>query len=219
LTTTGHPAATALAVSPPRTEKANGKLDAEKTATTPSGTRSRRRSGLGAGMADGSRVSIAASHKAPSTTASANAVSWYAVRASSARSRGSVRPVSDAARAMASSACARSAADRACSTFDRAASVESKGMDCAARRHARSTSVAPESATGMPAVSSAVIAGRPEPRGPLHPDAIAHPRARLDRGCRVRRVPGALVPRRGQRRCPRDGSRRDRSTARSAARS
>lgn len=38
LTTTGLPAASALAVSPPATEKAKGKLDAEYTATTPSGT-------------------------------------------------------------------------------------------------------------------------------------------------------------------------------------
>ncbi len=37
LTTTGHPAASAEAVSPPATENANGKLDAAKTATGPAG--------------------------------------------------------------------------------------------------------------------------------------------------------------------------------------
>ena len=39
LTTTGQPAASALAVSPPGTLKASGKLLAEKTATGPTGTR------------------------------------------------------------------------------------------------------------------------------------------------------------------------------------
>jgi hypothetical protein len=38
LTTTGHPAASAEAVSPPATEKASGKLLAPNTATGPSGT-------------------------------------------------------------------------------------------------------------------------------------------------------------------------------------
>ena len=48
LTTTGHPAARAEAVSPPATLKANGKLLAAKTKTGPSGCRIRRRSGRGA---------------------------------------------------------------------------------------------------------------------------------------------------------------------------
>jgi hypothetical protein len=47
LSTTGQPAAMADAVSPPRTEKANGKLLDPKTATGPSGLRIRRRSGRG----------------------------------------------------------------------------------------------------------------------------------------------------------------------------
>ena len=38
MTTTGHPAASADAVSPPAVEKASGKLDAPKTATGPIGT-------------------------------------------------------------------------------------------------------------------------------------------------------------------------------------
>ncbi len=46
-TTTGQPAASAAAVSPPGTEKARGKLLAPNTATGPSGTSIRRRSGRG----------------------------------------------------------------------------------------------------------------------------------------------------------------------------
>lgn len=46
-TTTGHPAASADAVSPPGTENASGKLLAPNTATGPSGTSIRRRSGRG----------------------------------------------------------------------------------------------------------------------------------------------------------------------------
>lgn len=46
-TTTGQPAASADAVSPPGTEKASGKLLAPNTATGPSGTSIRRRSGRG----------------------------------------------------------------------------------------------------------------------------------------------------------------------------
>ena len=49
LTITGAPAARAEAVSPPATEKASGKLLAEKTATGPSGIYRWRRSGLGNG--------------------------------------------------------------------------------------------------------------------------------------------------------------------------
>lgn len=45
LTTTGQPAARALAVSPPATENAKGKLLAANTSTTPSGTFIRRMSG------------------------------------------------------------------------------------------------------------------------------------------------------------------------------
>jgi hypothetical protein len=45
LTTTGQPAARAEAVSPPSTEKANGKLLALNMATGPSGTRTRCRYG------------------------------------------------------------------------------------------------------------------------------------------------------------------------------
>jgi hypothetical protein len=47
LTTTGQPAASALAVSPPGTENASGKLLAPNTPTGPIGTSIRRRSGRG----------------------------------------------------------------------------------------------------------------------------------------------------------------------------
>lgn len=48
LSSTGHPAASAEAVSPPATLNAKGKLPAPKTTTGPSGTIVRRRSGRGA---------------------------------------------------------------------------------------------------------------------------------------------------------------------------
>ncbi len=59
-TTTAHPAASAEAVSPPATEKANGKFEAENTATVPSGRSTRRRSGRG-GTVSGSGESMVAS--------------------------------------------------------------------------------------------------------------------------------------------------------------
>ena len=52
LTTTGQPAASALAVSPPAVLNASGKLEAPKTATGPIGIVVRRMSGCG-GVADG----------------------------------------------------------------------------------------------------------------------------------------------------------------------
>src|SRR5665811_1694236 len=58
LTITGLPAARAEAVSPPRTEKANGKLDAEKTATGPKGIKTLRISAFGTGSRSGTAVSI-----------------------------------------------------------------------------------------------------------------------------------------------------------------
>lgn len=44
-TTTGHPAASAAAESPPATENANGKFDAAKFSTGPTGSSTRRTSG------------------------------------------------------------------------------------------------------------------------------------------------------------------------------
>ena len=61
MTTTGQPAASAEAVSPPAVEKASGKLLAPKTATGPMGTSMRRTSGRGIGLASGSAVSMIAS--------------------------------------------------------------------------------------------------------------------------------------------------------------
>ena len=61
LATTGQPAASAEAVSPPAVEKASGKLLAPNTATGPIGTSMRRTSGRGIGWAPGSGVSMIAS--------------------------------------------------------------------------------------------------------------------------------------------------------------
>ena len=55
LTTTGQPAASAEAVSPPAVEKASGKLLAPKTATGPSGTIRWRMSARGSGARSGMR--------------------------------------------------------------------------------------------------------------------------------------------------------------------
>ena len=55
LTTTGQPAASAEAVSPPATENASGKLEALNTATGPSGMKRWRMSGRGSGVAVGKR--------------------------------------------------------------------------------------------------------------------------------------------------------------------
>ena len=60
MTITGEPAANADAVSPPATEKANGKLLAANTPTTPIGRRMRRSSGRG-GTVLASAVSMVAS--------------------------------------------------------------------------------------------------------------------------------------------------------------
>ncbi len=75
LTTTGQPAASALAVSPPGTLNANGKLEAAKTATVPIGTFHRRSSGRG-GTAEGSGASMTTPRKAPSSTMSAKNRNW-----------------------------------------------------------------------------------------------------------------------------------------------
>ena len=61
LTTTGQPAASAEAVSPPAVENASGKLLAPNTATGPIGTSIRRTSGRGIGFASGSGESMIAS--------------------------------------------------------------------------------------------------------------------------------------------------------------
>ena len=95
-TTTGHPAARADAVSPPGTEKAKGKLELPYTATTPSGTLIRRRSGSGP-MGESVAWSMVASRNAPSVTTSAKKRSWKAVRRSSPWRRAGGNAVSSAA--------------------------------------------------------------------------------------------------------------------------
>src|SRR2546421_474630 len=78
--TTGFPAASAEAVSPPATEKASGKLLAPQTATGPMGIRMRRTSGLGSGLRSGIARSMRASRQEPSRTSSANIRNWLTVR-------------------------------------------------------------------------------------------------------------------------------------------
>ena len=90
---TGQPAARAEAVSPPGTENAKGKFELPKTATAPSATRIRRRSGSGP-MGESTGWSMVAATKAPSVTTSAKKRSWNAVRRSSPCRRGSPRAVS-----------------------------------------------------------------------------------------------------------------------------
>ncbi len=102
-TTTGQPAARAETVSPPATEKARGKFEAPKTATGPSGTSMRRRSGFGAGLRSGRARSIRASTHEPSSTRSANRRAWFTVRARSPSSRGRGSAVSARARSRRSS--------------------------------------------------------------------------------------------------------------------
>ena len=72
LTTTGQPAASAEAVSPPATEKASGKLLAPKTATGPSGMERWRMSGRGNGVRSGSAGSMRAPFQLPSRRTPAN---------------------------------------------------------------------------------------------------------------------------------------------------
>jgi hypothetical protein len=103
LTTTGQPAARAEAVSPPATEKASGKFDAPNTATGPSGTLRRRRSGRGSGLRSGWAGSIRASSQPPSRSTPANIFSWPMVRPRSPSRRARGRPVSAMARTIRSS--------------------------------------------------------------------------------------------------------------------
>src|SRR5436189_8435 len=78
-TITGHPAASAEAVSPPATENANGKLLAPKTTTGPRAININRRSGFGTGAWPGIAVSILASTQEPSFTNAANIFNWLTV--------------------------------------------------------------------------------------------------------------------------------------------
>ena len=91
-TMTGHPAARALAVSPPATEKARGKWEAQNTATGPRGRRIDRRSGLGMGERSGFAISMRASTHDPSSMRSANMLSCPTVRPRSPSQRASGSP-------------------------------------------------------------------------------------------------------------------------------
>ena len=155
LTTTGQPAASALAVSPPATENANGKLLAENTATGPSGSSIRRRSGRGAGRAFGSGRSTTASRNEPSSTTSANISSCTRVRVSSPPRRTAPRPVSESASATSSSRCASMAAAAASRIPARCVNgraANAGAAPCAARAN-RSTSSSVACGTRGPAGS------------------------------------------------------------------
>ena len=107
LTITGLPVHRALAVSPPATEKARGKLLEPKTTTGPSGSFMRRRSGRGKGCRSGWARSIRASTHDPSRAAAANRRSCPTVRPRSPVNRATGRAVSAAARSMSASPSAR----------------------------------------------------------------------------------------------------------------
>ena len=83
LTTTGHPAASADAESPPATENASGKFEAAKIETTPNGCWDLRRSGLATGRKFGSARSIIGNRWPPVFTNSAKARIWITVRITS----------------------------------------------------------------------------------------------------------------------------------------
>ncbi len=100
LTTTGQPAASAEAVSPPAVEKASGKLLAPKTATGPSGTIRWRMSARGRGCpVRQCRVDADAEVVARRTTP-ANIRSWPVVRPTSPVMRASGSALSRTASTM-----------------------------------------------------------------------------------------------------------------------
>ncbi len=101
-TSTGQPAASAAAVSPPATENASGKLLAPNTATGPTGMRRRRRSGRGSGLRSGRAGSSLTPSQSPERTTAANKRSWPVVRPSSPVMRASGSPDSDEAVAISS---------------------------------------------------------------------------------------------------------------------
>ena len=100
LTTTGQPAASAEAVSPPAVEKASGKLLAPKTATGPSGTIRWRMSARGSGARSGMAGSMRTPRWSPWRTTPANIRSWPVVRPTSPVMRPTGRLLSATAASM-----------------------------------------------------------------------------------------------------------------------
>src|SRR5580658_1468100 len=148
LTTTGQPAASAEAVSPPATEKANGKLDAANTATGPAGRVTRRTSGTTptAGL-------TTASAYPPSRSTCANSRSCPVVRATSPISRSPPSAVSVSARTESSPArSSRASATASSASARRPASDSAPQAGAAATADATiaSTSASVVSATGSP---------------------------------------------------------------------
>src|SRR5689334_16962790 len=145
LTTTGHPAASADAMSPPTTENAKGKFDAANTATGPIGRLIRRRSGVtpAAGV-------TAVSRYPPSRTTAANSRSCPVARATSPVSRSPPSAVSVSAIAASSPFLASRASATASSASARRANADQAGSAAAAAETIASTSVSEVSATGSP---------------------------------------------------------------------
>ncbi len=151
MTTTGQPAASAEAVSPPATENANGKLLAANTATGPMARSTRRRSGRG-GTVSGLGESMVASTKLPSRSTSPNSRSWLVVRFSSVVSRGSPSAVSPSAVDSSRSASASKASATWSSTAARSAAgrFDQAGNAVAAAAQIRSTSLSTVDSIGSP---------------------------------------------------------------------
>ena len=143
-TTTGQPAASAEAVSPPATENASGKLLAPKTATGPSGRSIERKSGRGSGCRSGSAGSIRACTHEPSSTTPANRRNWPVVRPTSPSSRGMGSAVSRCARAASVSFAASSP-----SAMRRSSAARALPLVCANMSNASAASVAAPSTSSI----------------------------------------------------------------------
>src|SRR5580658_7180643 len=151
-TTTGQPAASAEAVSPPATENANGKFDAANTATGPTGLFIRRRSGT-----TPSAAVNAESRYPPSRSTPANIRNWVVVRATSPISRSPPSAVSVSAIAASSPARLSRASATASSALARWASAvpaPHAGAAASAAATIASTSASVVSATGSPTGSA-----------------------------------------------------------------
>ena len=157
-TITEQPAARADAVSPPATEKANGKLLAAKLSTGPTGILKRRTSGRTPNTNAESASSMRTSRYSPASTISANNRNCTAVRVSSPDRRASDNPVSVCAMATSSARTPSRASAAAASAVARIVGVRAAqaGAATAAWRATRSVnSVAFASATATATESKA----------------------------------------------------------------
>ncbi len=160
LTITGHPAASADAVSPPATENASGKLDAPNTATGPIAILRSRRSTRGSGLRCARAGSMRASMKPPSRTTAANSASCPTVRARSPSIRARGSPDSAAQRSISASPSAtmcRPIASRNAARASRLVSrYASNASSASAHAASRSCRLAPPNAgsSGAPVAAS-----------------------------------------------------------------